>query len=140
MKWTTPSPRFDYFAKVTWDYFGEKTGSKSGYLGDISNSGCLFKTNEWMDERRWVRLIVEDPTSHLCFTLIGRVVRRNCVMEIIDYGADYTLFQYGIEFTYPNYFTFASTEVIFALSRRNFSVRSCLNLNSKSPICPGFLA
>ena len=60
MKWMRNAPRFDYFGKVTWDYFGEKTGSKTGYLGDISNSGCLLKTNEWIDQRRWVRLIVED--------------------------------------------------------------------------------
>ena len=134
------APRFEYFGKVTWDYFANKTGAKSGYIADISQNGCLFKANEWMNEGRWVRLFVEDATSQICFTLVGRVVRRKSMMEIIDYGADFTLFQYGIEFTYPNYFTLASTEVIFALSRRNFSVRSCLNLNSKSPFCPGFLA
>lgn len=134
------SERFDYFAKVKWDFFAQSAGKKTGYIGNISNTGCLLKTSEVIESRRWLRLMIQDDSTNVYFTAVGRVVRKKNVMEIIDNGNDFTLYHYGIEFTYPNYLSFADTSLILALSNRNLSVRSCLNLNSRSPLRPGFLA
>lgn len=134
------SERFDYFVKVYWDFFAQRMGKKSGYLGNISISGCLLKTNEIIDHRRWVKLIITEDTHRIYFTAIGRVVRKKNAIEMMDQGSEFTLYHYGIEFTHPNYFSLATTDLILALSKRNLSVRSCLNLNSKSAFRPGFLA
>lgn len=134
------SERFDFFSRVSWDFFAEKSGKKNGYIGNISSTGCLLKTSELIENRRWLRLIIQDDSTNLYITAIGRVVRKRNLMEVVHGGLDFTLYHYGIEFTYPNYLTYADTDLIFALSRRNLSVRSCLSLNSRSPFRPGFLA
>ncbi len=132
--------RFEFFGKVFWNFFAQGADKRSGYLGNISNSGCLLKTTEAIENRRWIRLIIEDKSNHLYFVAVGRVVRRQNFLEILNAGTDFTLYQHGIEFTYPNYFSCAATDLILALSRRNLMVRSCLSLNSKSSLRPEFLA
>jgi len=133
-------PRYDLFGKVYWDFFASGSGRKKGYLANLSQSGCLLKTSDPIDMRRWIRLLYEDPSSNLCVTLIGRVLRRNNQLETIQEGLDFTLYQHGVEFTFPNHFSLAATDLILDLSRRNLRVSSCLNLNSKSSLRPGFLA
>lgn len=134
--------RYGFFGKVIWDFFAQKGGKKSGYLANISQSGCLLKTSEPIDTRRWIRLIIRDESSNLYFTSIGRVVRRENAAEIMEdeHGAECVLYRYGIEFTHPNYFSVAQTDLMSALSSKNFKVRSCRSLNSKSPFFAGFLA
>jgi len=132
--------RFEIFGKVYWDFFAQSSGKKMGYIANVSCSGCLLKTTDSIDTRRWIRMMILDESSNLYITSIGRVVRRQEIMEIIGEGEDYTLYHHGIEFTYPNYFSLAGTNLTLALSNRNLSVRSCRNLNSKSPFLPGFLA
>lgn len=133
-------PRFDYFAKVFWDFFAEGNATKRGYLDNLSATGCLLKTNEVIDTHHTIRMIIHDATSNLYVCALGKVVRKRNVMEVIDGGLDISLYQYGVEFTLPNYFSLGGTDLILALSKRNLTVRSCLSLNSKSPFRPGFLA
>lgn len=125
--------RYEFEAKVFWTFFAQGSFKMPGYLKDISRSGCLLKTYQTIECRRWLRFIVQDPSSNLFFTAIGRVVRAQTVVER-------TQFEYGIQFTFPNYFSLAGIDVISALSRRNLMVRSCRSLNSKSPLRPEFLA
>ena len=121
-------------------FFAQQTGGKSGYIANISSAGCLLKTNESIENRRWIRMIIKDESTHLCFSAVGRVVRQGISVENAQNGNDLTLYHYGIEFTYPNYFSLAGTDLILALSKRNLRVRSCLSLNSRSSLRPGFLA
>lgn len=132
--------RFEFFSRVYWDFFTEGSSKKSGYIGDLSCSGCLLKTNEPAENQRWLRLLIKDEATNLQVIAVGKIVRQRQMMEILEGGIDIALYQYGIEFTYPNYFSLGGTDLILALSKINLSVRSCLSLNSKSPIRPGFLA
>ena len=70
---------------------------------------------------------------------IGESVGKK-IMEMLNPSGEITLYQHGIEFTFPNYVSFGSTDLILALSKRNLRVRSCLSLNSRSSLRPEFLA
>ncbi len=126
--------RFEFFGQISWDYFAKTERKKTGELLNISQSGCLIKTHHPLEPRRWLRLVAQEESSQVGIVIIGRVVR------IAEATHAQPGLIYGIEFTYPNYFSLASTEVISALSSRNLIVRSCLSLNSRSPLRPGFLA
>ncbi len=132
--------RHEFFGKTFWDFFAQSCGKKLGYITNISRSGCLLKTTELIDHRRWIRMMIEDKSTNIYFSTVGRVVRRLEIIETVEEADDYTLFHHGIEFTYPNYFSYAETDLTLALSSTNFNVRSCRNLNSSSPFLPGFLA
>ncbi len=135
--------RFDFLGHVHWDYFARTSSKKNGYLINISKGGCLLWTDHNVELRRWVRLVIQNETSQVSIIVIGRVThisdspQRQPGSDLLypDSGTFY-----GIEYTYPNYFSLASTEVISALSSRNLIASSCRNLNSKSPLRPGFLA
>ena len=131
--------RFEFIGQTSWDFFAEKEGKKSGLTLNISHSGLLLNTQHEIEPRRWLRLVIQEDATQLCLVIIGRVVRLEKKK-----GAELSTTQpgslYGVEFTFPNYLSLASTDVISALSKRNLMVRSCLNLNSKSPFRPGFLA
>lgn len=133
------SVRYDYLSSVLWDYFAETTGSKRGFLTNLSTSGCLLCTYEPIELRRWIRFIIQDPSSNLLVSAVGRVARRDLHI-FSSTRRELQSYRHGIQFTYPNYFSLAATDLILALSRRNFTVRSCLNLNSRSAICPEFFA
>ena len=132
--------RFEFQARVTWDFFAQTSGKKGGTLVNISRSGCLLKADEFIENRRWVRLFIEDSSSNLYITCVGRVVRTQLLLEGAELGLGDPVTYYGIEFTFPNYLSLGATDLILALSRRNLMVRSCLNRNSRSPFRPGFLA
>ncbi len=135
--------RFEFYGQASWDYFAKSENKKSGYVINVSRSGCLFKTHHSVENRRWLRLVLQEESSQVGIVIIGRVVRAEKLTNIQPGSSSLDLFSeslYGIEFTFPNYFSLASTEVISALSSRNLMARSCLNLNSRSPLRPGFLA
>lgn len=132
--------RFEYHTKVRWDFFAQEAGKKDGFLTNISQTGCLLLTDELIENRRWLRLSMEENTAQVHILCIGRIVRFQSYSEYTSQGTEIALFSYGIEFTHPNYWSLAATDLILALSRRNLIVRSCLNLNSKSSFRPGFLA
>ena len=132
--------RFEINGKAYWDYFAKQTGKKIGIIGNISNSGCLLKAGELIEHRRWLRILIQDESQNIFYSSVGRVVRRQSMPEIVRNHCEPTYYHYGIEFTYPNYWSLASTDLILDFSRRNLTVRSCLSLNSKSSIRPGFLA
>jgi hypothetical protein len=133
--------RAEVFLKARWDFFADQTGAKTGYVSNVSRSGCLLKTSERIEHRRWIRMITRDENTGLHVTMVGRVVRKESRIEAVDGGRDYTLYDYGVEFTYPGYFSLlAETSLTFALSRRKRIARSCLTLNSRSSDLPGFLA
>jgi len=132
--------RVDFFRRASWDFFEGATGRKQGYIADVSRGGCLLKTSEAIDHRRWVRIIIQDEQTNLCITAVGRVVRRQQAMEVVNGGTDVTLYNYGIEFTFPGYFSLAGTNLTLALSSKNWMVRSCRSRNSKSSFLPGVLA
>jgi hypothetical protein len=131
--------RYPVLSLTLWDYFSDTSGPREGLLTDISRGGCLLKTNELIEPRRWLRMIARSR-ANLHVTLVGRVLRCENVIEAHE-NSVVTLYRYGIEFTYP-----ADTDgvlpqepdLIFALSSRNLTVLSCLNRNSKSSRRPGF--
>jgi hypothetical protein len=124
--------RYEFDAKVFWTFFAQRTVKMPGHVTDISCSGCSLQTSQIIEYRRWIRLMIQDDSSNLFFTAIGRVIRSQALQG--------SKFKYGIQFTFPNYFSLAGTEIISALSKRNLIVRSCRNRNSKSPFRPEFLA
>jgi hypothetical protein len=125
--------RYSFFRQARWDFFTGSTGMKTGYILNISRSGCLFKTSEPIDHRRWVRIVIQDHHSNVSFSQIGRIVRRENMIECLqlENGStvehDITLYRYGVEFTHPSYLT-AREETIAALAHRNLSIRSYLSL------------
>lgn len=140
--------RVDYFAQVVWELFANSNGRKKGVITNISRGGFLLKTTELIESRRWIRFVIQDFNNNLCFCGTGRVVRRREAIHLptsdshpfSSFGEGNPIFEHGIEFTFPNYFSLAETNLILALSKRNLRVRSCLSLNSKSSLRPGFLA
>lgn len=146
MRSTTPTharefERHGFFRKASWDFFSGSTGGKPGYILNISRGGCLLKASEPIEHRRWIRIMIHDHYTNLSFTQVGRVVRREDIIESLESldlgdGYDITLHRYGIEFTRPSALT-SQADLILALSSKNLSVRSCLSLNSKSSFLPG---
>jgi len=135
--------RFEFVGQASWDYFAKTESRKTGYIINVSRNGCLFQTHHTVELRRWIRLVIQEDSSQVGIVIIGRVTRTAGLQNAQPDSESLDLFYkylYGVEFTYPNYFSLASTEVISALSKRNLMARSCLNLNSKSPLRPGFLA
>jgi hypothetical protein len=114
---------------VHWDFFTAGNGAKRGYLANISAGGCLLKTSELIEHRRWLRLMIQDENVH--YTAVGRVTRRENVIEAFG-EHDITLYRYGVEFTYPGSFGAEESDLISALSNKNFTERSCLIRNSRS--------
>lgn len=68
--------RYPFFRKASWDFFTGGGRFKPGYIMNISKGGCLLKASEPIDHRRWVRLMIQDHQSNVCFSHVGRVVRR----------------------------------------------------------------
>lgn len=92
--------RYPFFRTADWDFFTSGTGSKPGWLEDVSEGGCLLRTTEPVEHRRWIRLAVKQPEENLWFTAVGRVIRREDRMEAWD-EQTITLYRYGIEFIHP---------------------------------------
>ena len=92
--------RYDFLRVADWDFFTASTGIKAGYLENIAEGGCLFRTAEPIEHRRWVRMIVREPEENLLMVLVGRIVRREDKMEAWD-NRTVTLYRYGVEFIQP---------------------------------------
>ncbi len=132
--------RHPVLCKATWDFFTGTGGAKPGYIFDLSKGGLLLKTSDPIDHRRWVRIVLRDTSLNVNFAMVGRAVRAENRLEAVG-DFDITLYRYGIQFTHPNYLmTPSGQDLILALSSRNLRVASCLSLNSKSSLRPGFLA
>ena len=125
--------------RATWDLYSEGTGPKSGYITNISQGGCLLKTFETIEHRRWIRMIIRNEYANVSFSAIGRVTRRENVIEVFG-ESDTTLFRYGVEFVRPEGLSNQDLDLILAFSSRNETVRSCRILNMKSSFRPGSLA
>jgi hypothetical protein len=137
--------RVEFFGWTVWDFFTAGTGRKDGWITDISRGGCLLKTNEPIEHRRWIRLIIAgesgaDGDRNVRYSLVGRVIRRENVVESVALAEDVSTHRYGIEFTFPSPISDQDFALILALSSRNLSVRSCRSLNEKSSLRPGFLS
>jgi len=131
--------RFDLVQRATWDLFSERTGSKSGYITNISQGGCLLKTFESIEHRRWIRLVVNSDEMNLGFSLVGRVSRKENIIEVFGHS-DTVLYRYGVEFMKPEQLRNQDLTLILAASSRNFTTRSCRIRNIKSSFLPGSLA
>lgn len=106
-------PRYSFMCRADWDFFTTGTGNKAGYLENISEGGCLLRTTELIEHRRWIRMLVQEPKSSLFFTVVGRIIRREDRMEPWHSVAErtdnhktqstwvMTLHRYGIEFVQP---------------------------------------
>jgi hypothetical protein len=125
--------RFNLQRNVHWDFFVSSGGARKGYVANISKGGCLLKASELIDHRRWLRLMIQDENVH--YTAVGRVTRVENVIEAFGTD-DVTLYRYGIEFTYPGAFCAQDADLIFDLSSKNLTVRSCLMRNSRSSRLP----
>jgi hypothetical protein len=124
--------RFEVRKPVYWDFFTASSGARRGYIANISRSGCLLKTSEVIEHRRWLRLMVEGiEGDNVHYAAVGRVTRCENVIEAFG-TEDVTLYRYGVEFTYPGAFFAQDADLIFDLSSRNLTVRSCRIRNSRS--------
>ncbi len=132
--------RLDFVRTTSWDFLKDATGAKRGYLTNISQSGALLKTIDPIAHHRPIRMMIEDKNTNICIALVGRAVRCENKIEATDDGDDVTIYRYGIEFQFPRMLSNQDLDLILALSSRNFTVRSCRSLNSKSSALPGFLA
>jgi hypothetical protein len=132
--------RLDFTRSTSWDFLKDATGTKRGYLSNISQSGCLLRTADPIAHHRPIRMMIKDGKTNICIALVGRAVRCESKIEPTESGDDVTIYRYGIEFQFPRMLANQDLDLIFALSSKNFSVRSCRSLNSKSSILPGFLA
>ena len=89
--------RFPYASKTDWDFFTGATGAKSGFVENVSQGGCLLRSAEPIEHRRWLRLAIRDEVTQLYFTAVGRIARREDKLEAWADG-EVTLYRYGIEF------------------------------------------
>src|SRR5580700_11089125 len=91
--------RHSWIRKVRWDFFTAGCGSKSGYVTNISKGGCLLKTTDLIEHRRWIRMAIMDRGEHgpLWRTAIGRIIRCEHAIEVVGDG-DLSLYRYGVEF------------------------------------------
>ena len=64
-------------------------------------------------------------------TAVGRVIRCEHAIEVVGDG-DLSLYRYGVEFVQPCFANTQDLDLILALSNKNWMVRSCLSLNTKS--------
>jgi hypothetical protein len=115
--------------KVRWDFFTAAKGARSGYVTNISEGGCLLKTTEPIEHRRWIRIIIQDEA--LWRAAIGRIIRCEHAIEAVGDG-DISLYRYGVEFVQPCFATAQDLALTLDLSSKNRMVRSCLSLNTKS--------
>jgi len=93
-------PRFNFLGGCDWDFFTSPSGGKSGIIDNVSQGGCLLRTDETIDHRRWVRILVKEARHNIWFTSVGRIMRREDKMESWDQHG-ITLYRYGIEFVHP---------------------------------------
>lgn len=93
-------PRFTFMRPADWDFFTEASGSKSGFIENISRGGALLCTSEAIEHRRWIRIMFREPEQNLWFTLVGRVVRREDRIESWN-DQEITLYRYGLELIHP---------------------------------------
>ena len=124
--------------RASFDFFTMGNGRKHGLITDISQGGCLLRSSEPLEPKRFLRMIVQDDERKMGFTLVGRITRRESKLEAV--GDEMTLYRYGIEFTYPGCLANQDLDMILALSSKNLSVRSCLMRNNKSSLRSEFLA
>jgi hypothetical protein len=103
--------RLEIRKTVHWDYFTASSGAKKGYLANVSKGGCLLKTSELIEHRRWLRLMIED--GNVLVSIVGRVTRCENVIEAFG-KEDLTLYRYGIEFTHPSALSNDEPEQVFA--------------------------
>jgi hypothetical protein len=94
------STRFQFIGTADWDFFTSAEGGKPGYIENLSQGGCLLRTSEPIEHRRWIRMIVKENTHGLYFTAIGRIIRREDKLEPWDEHT-LTLHRYGVEFVHP---------------------------------------
>lgn len=116
---------------ASWDFFNGRDGLKAGIISNISQGGCLLKTDEPANHRRWIKLVLNTPGSPIGYTAVGRVLHTMEAMEIFDDGHT-TLYRHGVEFTHPTHLSYEDLDLIFALSKRNWKIRSCLIRNIRS--------
>ncbi|HAR41858.1 MAG TPA: hypothetical protein DCS07_04390 [Bdellovibrionales bacterium] len=109
--------RFELIQRATWSYFAAGFGTQSGYISNISLSGCLLKTFEVIEHRRWVRIIIDHAHSNLAFTIVGLITRRENVIEVFG-NYETTLYRYGIKFTRPEQLNYQDLDMILALSTK----------------------
>jgi hypothetical protein len=92
--------RYPFVRTADWDFFTYASGVKPGYIENISQGGCLLRTVEPIEHRRWLRLVVREAETNLWFTAVGRVIRCEDKLESWDTRV-VTLHRYGIEFIHP---------------------------------------
>ena len=84
-------PRFEYRQVGDWDFFTYATGAKAGFIENVSEGGCLLRTQEPIDYRRWLRLIVKEQHRNIWFTAVGRVVLCETLMASSEYALSRSL-------------------------------------------------
>jgi hypothetical protein len=96
----TSAATIDLFWRTSWDFFSGSNGAKAGFITDLKETGCTLKTDEPIEFRRWIRMIIRDQRNQVGFTAVGRVVRCENSFEASP-GSEVTLYRYRVEFTYP---------------------------------------
>ena len=93
-------PRLQIKKSGKWDYFSSLSEPKLAFIENISEHGCLLKTTERIDLRRWIRLLIKDVKDNITLNVTGRIVYCQEQMEIWD-DINITLYRCGIEFIRP---------------------------------------
>ncbi len=85
---------------ANWDFFTGATGTKACVVENLSPGGCLIRSSEPIQNRRWVRLILRDERGNLVRSVIGWVVRMENEIDAVSYSRprDGLKYRYGIEF------------------------------------------
>lgn len=91
------SIRYSFMRPADWDFFTSGNGAKPGFIENLSQGGCLLRTADLIENRRWIRLVVKDSERDIWFTAVGRIMHGEDRLEPWgNHGL--TLYRYGVEF------------------------------------------
>jgi hypothetical protein len=92
--------RREVLQRISWDFFTAASGAKTALMANISEGGCLLKSSDPIEHRRWIRLMIREGDSNVFRSAVGRVIR--CERGIEATAGEITLYRYGVEFVQPH--------------------------------------
>lgn len=115
---------------VIWDYFTAPNGAKRGILRQISSKDLTLCSSVEIEERRWLRLILQHPVTNLALNLKGRVIYQESTLDSWP-DDQITLFRQRIEL-----FEEIPISWIEVLSDETLTICACGSLVKKEePAC-----
>jgi hypothetical protein len=121
-----------HYVEARWTFFSEQSESQWGWVTDLDSRSCILRTDDPIESKRWIRLVMDFRDEKVALVAVGRVTKSEASLED-HYSPQVTLYKMKVEFNYD-------LDLIFALSKRNLRVFSCRKRNAKSSKELGFLA